>query len=122
MTNVIHPLLQLLRWGPDEAEPPRDGATLKCFELPPVVPLLDATALILLFAHLLAGTLASQRRFDALFFSRFQVEGVALDLFNNVFLLHLALETPQSVFEGFPLLQPNFRQTDTPPNPSGRTQ
>jgi hypothetical protein len=108
--------------GAVEAEPPRDGATLKCFELPPVALLLDATALILLFAHFLAGTLASQRRLNALFFSGFQVERVALDLFNYVFLLHLALETAQGIFEGFPLLQPNLRQTDTPPNPPGWTQ
>jgi hypothetical protein len=46
---------------------------------------------------------------------------VALNFFNDVFLLHFALKTPQSVFEGLTLLQSNFRQTDTPPNPSGRT-
>jgi hypothetical protein len=37
-------------------------------------------------------------------------------------LLHFALEAAQSVFEGLALLQSNFRQTDTPPNPSGRTE
>jgi|SRR5208282_4104818 len=78
--------------------------------------------LVLLLANFLPGTLASKRSFHTLFLPRLQVKGVALDLFNDVFLLHLALETPQSVFEGFPLLQPNFRQTDTPPNPSGRTR
>jgi hypothetical protein len=46
---------------------------------------------------------------------------VALDLFNNVFLLHFPLKAAQSVFEGFPLLQSNFRQLNTPPSLSGRT-
>ncbi len=73
------------------------------------------------FANLLAGALASQRRLYAFLFAGLQVKGVALYLFNNVFLLHFALETAQSVFEGLTLLQSNFRQTDTPPNPSGRT-
>ena len=41
-----------------------------------------------------------------------------LDLLNNVFLLHLALKPPQSVFEGFSLLQSHFRQRNTPPNSS----
>jgi hypothetical protein len=47
---------------------------------------------------------------------------VALDLLDNVFLLHLALETTKSVLEGFTLLEPYFCQTDTPPNPSGWTE
>jgi hypothetical protein len=46
---------------------------------------------------------------------------MAFNLFDDIFLLHFALETAQSVFEGLTLLQSNFRQTDTPPNPSGRT-
>jgi hypothetical protein len=29
--------------------------------------------------------------------------------------LHLALEAPQSIFEGFPLLESDFRQTDYTP-------
>ena len=78
--------------------------------------------LVLLFANLLASALASERGFYALFLTGFEVKGVALDLLDNVFLLHFALETAQSVLEGFTLLQSNFRQTDTPPNPSGRTE
>ena len=35
---------------------------------------------------------------------------MTLDLLDNVFLLHLALETAQSVFEGFTLLQSYFCQ------------
>jgi len=79
-------------------------------------------ALILFFTGLLASTLASERSFYTLFLARLQVEGVTLDLLDNVFLLHFALETTQSVLEGFPLLKSYFCQTDTPPNPSGWTE
>jgi hypothetical protein len=47
---------------------------------------------------------------------------VALNLLDNVFLLHLALEAAQSVLEAFALLKSYFCQTDTPPNPSGWTE
>ncbi len=77
--------------------------------------------LVLLLANLLASALASERRFHTFLLTGLQVKGVALDFFDNVFLLHFALEAAQSVFEGFTLLQSNFRQTDTPPNWSGGT-
>jgi len=44
---------------------------------------------------------------------------VPLDLLDNVFLLHLAFEPAQSVFEGFTLLQSDFSQSTTPPNSPG---
>ena len=78
--------------------------------------------LVLLLANLFASALASECGFDAFFLAGLQVKGVALNLFDDVFLLNFPLETPQSVLEGFTLLQSNFRQTDTPPNPSGRTE
>ena len=78
--------------------------------------------LVLFFTRFLAAALTGQCFFHALLLARLQVKGVTLDLLDNVFLLHLALETPQRVFEGFTLLKSNFRQTDTPPNPSGRTE
>ena len=46
---------------------------------------------------------------------------MSFHFFDDVFLLHFALEAAQGVFQGLTLLQPNFRQTDTPPDPSGRT-
>src|SRR5437660_4583419 len=79
-------------------------------------------ALVLLLARFLASALASESSLDTLFLAGFQVEGVALDLLDNVFLLHLALEAAQSVLEGFPLLKSYFCQTYTPPNPSGWTE
>ena len=78
--------------------------------------------LVLLLANLLASALASERRFHTFLLTGLQVKGVALDFFDNVFLLHFALEAAQSIFEGLALLQSNFRQTDTPPNPSGGTE
>ena len=83
---------------------------------------LKSVCLILLFANFLASALASECGFDAFFLAGLQVKGVALNLFDDVFLLNFPLEPPQSVLEGFTLLQSNFRQTDTPPNPSGRTE
>ena len=77
--------------------------------------------LVLLLANLLTSALARQRCLYTFLLAGFQVKGVALDLFDNVFLLHFALEAAQRVLKGFTLLQSNFRQTDTPPNPSGRT-
>ncbi len=79
-------------------------------------------ALILLFADFLSRPLASQRGLHALFFTGFQVIGVSFDFLDNVFLLRLALETPQGILEGFSLLQPDFGQADTPPDQSGRTE
>jgi len=78
--------------------------------------------LVLLLANFLTSALASQRSLYPFLFTGFQVKRVALDLLDNVFLLYFALEAAQRVLEGFTLLQPNFRQTDTPPNPSGRTE
>ena len=79
-------------------------------------------ALVLFFPRLFASTLARESGLNTLFLAGLQVEGVALDLLDNVFLLHLALEAAQSVLEGFTLLKSYFCQTDTPPNPSGWTE
>ncbi len=80
------------------------------------------TPSILLFANFLASALTSERGFHALFLTGFQVKGVAFNFLDDVFLLHFALETAKRILKGFTLLQSNFRQTNTPPNPSGRTE
>ena len=82
---------------------PGRGATLYC-----------ATPSILLFANFLASALASQRGFYTFLLTGLEIKGVALDLLDNIFLLHLALETAQGVLEGFTLLQSNFRQQTHP--------
>ena len=74
--------------------------------------------LILLFSSFFAATLPSQRFFYTLLFARFQIKRMPFDFFNDVFLLHLAFKAPQGILEGFALLQSNFRQRTTPPNPS----
>jgi len=79
-------------------------------------------ALVLFFTRFLASPLAGECCLHTLFLAGLQVEGVALNLLDNVFLLHLALEAAQSVLEGFTLLKSYFCQTDTPPNPSGWTE
>jgi|SRR5271166_608572 len=48
--------------------------------------------LVLFFAYFLTSAFSGQRGLYALLFTRFQVKGVAFDLFDNVFLLHFALE------------------------------
>jgi hypothetical protein len=49
---------------------------------------------ILLFANLFASTLTRQCGLYAFFLAGLQIEGVALNLLDDVFLLHLAFETP----------------------------
>ncbi len=49
-----------------------------------------------------------QSCFRPLLLAGFQVEGVTLDHLNNVFLLHLAPEPTQCVFEGLALLKSDF--------------
>jgi hypothetical protein len=61
-------------------------------------------------ARLFPVPLAGQRTLDPRFLSRLQVEGVSLDLLDNVLLLDLSLEAPKSVFERFTILQLYFSQ------------
>ena len=77
---------------------------------------------ILLFPRLFPASFACKRFLDTLSLAGLQVKGVALNLLDDVFLLHLALKTSQRIFEGFALLESNFRQLTTPPNPSRWTQ
>ncbi len=99
---------------------PGIGAALPCYVFL-TTPYFLQPFLVLLLADLFASTFPGQCRLYAFFLTRLQVKGVALNFFDDVFLLHLALKTAQSVFEGFSLLQSNLRQTNTPPNPSSGT-
>jgi hypothetical protein len=49
-------------------------------------------------AHFFAQSLAGKGLFDPLFFTRFQVEGMFLDVFDDVFLLDLAFEASECAF------------------------
>jgi hypothetical protein len=62
------------------------------------------------FASLLAIAFPRQRFLHATLFTGLQIEGVALDFLDDVFLLDLPLEPAQCVFKGFALLNSNFRQ------------
>src|SRR5215467_14093552 len=66
--------------------------------------------LILFAPLLLAQTLPRKRFLGPALLAGFHVEAVLLDLLDDVFLLHFALETPQCIFQRFILLDNNFRQ------------
>ncbi len=65
-------------------------------------------ALILLPPHFLAQPLAGKRLFCAALLSRLHVIAVLLDLFDDVFLLHLSLETAQRIFQRLAFLNADF--------------
>ncbi len=74
--------------------------------------------LFLFLTNLLAIALACQRFLDALLLAGLQIERVALDFLDDVFLLHLALEAAQRILKGLTLLQTNLCQTKTPRSPA----
>ncbi len=51
-----------------------------------------------------AIALACQSFFSPPLLSRLQVKGVALDFFDDIFLLHFPFEAPQSAFKRFAIL------------------
>src|SRR5215831_7853332 len=64
---------------------------------------------------LLSKPLSRQRLFDSAPFPWLKIEGVLLDFLDDVFLLHLAFEPTQGVFQRFPFLKSHFSQsTNTP--------
>ncbi len=78
--------------------------------------------LVLFLACFLTAALASERFLDTLLLAGLQVEGMTFYFFDDVFLLYLALETAESIFEGFTLLKSDFSQTNYTPKlvPLGR--
>jgi hypothetical protein len=65
---------------------------------------------------LFAVSLSRERFFLALFLAWFQIKRMPFNLFYNVFLLNLTLEASQSALQGFPILEMNFRQMNSPPS------
>ena len=57
-----------------------------------------------------AAAFSSKCLLDAFLFTRLQIKGVFLDFLDDVFLLDFSLETAQSVFDRFTILNSNFRQ------------
>jgi hypothetical protein len=69
----------------------------------------SGSAALVLFAPLLfAKPLARQRLFGPALFTGLHVVTVLLDLLDDVFLLHAALETAQRVLQGFAFLNAYF--------------
>src|SRR5690606_26350181 len=64
--------------------------------------------LLELAPHLLAVPLARERLLGAALVARLQVEGVLLDVLDDVFLLHFPLEAPESALDGLALLNLDF--------------
>lgn len=62
-------------------------------------------------ASLLPVPLASQRLFGALFLAGLQIERVALDFFDDVFLLDLTLEAPKGALQRLTILDMYFSQS-----------
>jgi hypothetical protein len=65
---------------------------------------------------LFAIPLSRKRFLLTLFLAGFQVKRVPFDFFYDVFLLNLTLEASQSALQGFPILEMNFRQMNSPPS------
>jgi len=63
-----------------------------------------------ILVSLFAVPLAGEGFFGSLLFAGFQVEGVTLDLLDDVLLLDLALETAQRAFERLAILHEYFSQ------------
>lgn len=98
--SMSHPVA---RTGPHPPSSRPVGMTRFWFDLAP-------TGSVLFVSGLLACPFSSQGCLDPLFLPRFQIEGVLLNLLDDIFLLNLALEATQRVFEGFTLLKPYFSQ------------
>jgi len=71
--------------------------------------------LVLLFPSFFPAALACQCFFHTLLLAGLQIKGVALYLLNDVFLLHLALEAAQCIFQRLALLQSNFSHRNYTP-------
>lgn len=68
-------------------------------------------------ANFLAAALAGKCLFDALLFTRLQVEGMLLHFLDDVFLLNFPLETPQGILDGLTVLNANFGHSKHPQSP-----
>src|SRR5258706_1098244 len=84
------------------------GLVLELHRSPPLFVDRGPAALLRFAPELLAITLARQCLLGPALVPRFQVEGVLLDVLDDVFLLHLPLEPPESALNGFALLNLDF--------------
>src|SRR5262249_40220153 len=66
--------------------------------------------LVALTALLLARPFARERLLGATPIAWFQIEGMLLDILDDIFLLHLPLEPAKRAFDGFAILHFHFSQ------------
>ena len=99
-------ITEVRRWGLSEEGsdgPDREvGAVEKLVRFPP-----------LLFAQ----SLPRKRFFSPALFAGLHIEAMLLDFLDDVFLLHLALETAQSILQRFTFLDDDFSHVRFTPNP-----
>jgi hypothetical protein len=81
---------------------------------------LSPRVLFQLSPELLAVTFSRQRLLGSAFVTRLQIEGMLLDIFDNVFLLNLPLEPAESAFDRFALLYLHFSHARYTPFTGGR--
>jgi hypothetical protein len=67
-----------------------------------------ADALLRLAPNLLAASLPGKRLLSPAFVTRFQIEGMLLDVLDDVFLLHLTLEASERTLDGLAFLDLYF--------------
>jgi hypothetical protein len=67
---------------------------------------------------LLARAFPGERLFGSALVAGLQIKGVFLDVLDDVFLLHLSLETAQRALNGLAFLNLHFCQGPTPPSRS----
>jgi len=70
-------------------------------------------------ALLFSRALTSEGLFRPTLVTRLQIERVLLDILDDIFLLHLPLETAQGAFDGFAFLDFYFSQALSTPSPAG---
>jgi len=75
-----------------------------------MVAVVGSLILVLLLADFLTITLTGERFFNTLLLARLEIEGMTLYFLDDVFGLHLALETAQSILKGFAFLNSNLCQ------------
>lgn len=77
-----------------------------------VTPSHGPDGLILLLARFLTASLARQRFFHPLLFTRLQLKGVTFHFLDDVLLLYLPLEAAKRILEGLALLNSDFSQKE----------
>src|SRR5262249_33454536 len=98
----------LLAGRPDELRGAVHAPADSVLELHRSLPRRGRSSLLQLAPELLAIALARERLFGAPFVARFQIEGVLLDILDDVFLLNLPFEPAEGALNRFALLNLDF--------------